>query len=92
MGYIQSGVWTYSPEHIKNLWQIRTSEIIYLRDTTLKMTYTVTSKQWINDLPPITHAKLWNNNTQPKHDKPKDFKRYSKYDLLKQYEAQTENN
>ena len=87
MCYMQSGVWTYSPEHIKNLWQIRTSEVNYLRDTTLKMTYTVTSKQWINDLPPITHAKLWNNYTQPKHDEPKDFKRYSKYDLLKEYET-----
>ena len=56
------------------------------------MTYTVTTKQWINDLPPITHAKIWNNNTQPKHDEPKDFKRYSKMDLLKQYETQKDDN
>ena len=89
---MQSGVWTYSPEHIKNLWQIRTSENNYLRDTTLKMTYTMTTKQWINDLPPITHAKIWNNNTQPKHDEPKYYKRYSKLDLLKQYETQKDDN
>ena len=54
--------------------------------------YTVTPKQWINDLPPVAQAKNWNNDTQPKHEEPNDFKRYSKTNFLNDYGDPAEGN
>ena len=42
-------------------------------------------KQWIYDLPPIAHAKIWINDRQPKHEEPKDFKIYSKINFFNEY-------
>ena len=55
-----------SPQHISNLWKVRDQEREDLRDRQLQLDYKITSKQWINDLPPISQAKLWNKDIQIK--------------------------
>jgi hypothetical protein len=64
--YIQSGLEQASPFHVKALWQIREHTEYNLRETGILLKYPVSSKEYINRLPLICQAKLWNN--QP-HDK-----------------------
>ena len=45
----------------------------------------VTPKQWINDLPPIAQAKLWNNDIFNKTIDPYEFKYNSKQYYLDEY-------
>ena len=55
-----------SSAHIKNLWKIREQAREDLRDRHLQLDFRITNKQWINDLPAILKAKLWNNDPQIK--------------------------
>ena len=75
---MQSGLFEYSPAHIKALWTIRKQEREDLRSRDIQLDYTVTPKQWINDLPPIAQAKLWNNDIFNKTIDPSEFKYDSK--------------
>ena len=71
---MQSGLHKFSPAHIKTLWSIRKQEREDLRSRDIKLHYTVTPKQCINDLPPwpkqnfgtmtslIRQLTLWSSN------------------------------
>ena len=84
--YMQTGLF-HSPQHISNLWKVRDQEREDLRDRQLQLDYKITSKQWINDLPPISQAKLWNKDIQIKNNEIDYFKQQSKIHFIKRYEA-----
>ena len=82
---MQSGLHKFSPAHIKSLWTIRQQEREDLRSRDTQLDYTLTPKQWINDLPPIAQAKLWNNDIFSKTIDPSEFKYDSKQYYLDKY-------
>ena len=71
--YMQSGLHEFLPAHIQASWNVRTKEREDLRSRKIKLDYKVTPKQWINDLPPIAQAKLWNNDILNKTIEPPEF-------------------
>ena len=83
--YIQSGTHRDSPEHIRQLWEIKTSNIDSLRQTGMKLDYPFSQKEWINKLAPIHQAKLWNNCTLDTSGEPTGFKALSKSTQLLKY-------
>ena len=88
--YMQKGLHRFAHPHISRLWTVRQQEREDLRDQSVKLSFPVTGKQWINDLPPILHAKLWNEDTQPRNNEPEEFKRYSKQYFLSKYHMEEE--
>ena len=87
---MQKGLHRFAHTHISRLWTVRQQEREDLRDQSVKLSFPVTGKQWINDLPPISHAKLWNEDTQPRNNEPEEFKRYSKQYFLSNYHMEEE--
>ena len=85
MCYIQSGTHRDSPEHIRQLWDIKTSNIDSLRQTGMKLDYPFSQKEWINKLAPIYQAKLWNNCLLDTSGEPAGFKALSKSTQLLKY-------
>jgi len=86
--YIQSGLSPLSPANVKALWKIRSQERTNLRDRGILLDMPVTSYGIVNHLPPVTHAKLWNNTTLSPSDKKlstKAFKMHSKNEQILQY-------
>ena len=81
------------PAHTKNLWKIKEQVPDNPRDWQIQLDYRITTKLWINDLPPISQAKLWNNDLQIKNNKPDYFKFHSKVHFIECYEhIKDENN
>ena len=50
--------------------------------------YPFSNKQYVNNLPPIAQAKLWNNDKQDKEVKYESFKMFSKEFYLQKYDEQ----
>ena len=74
--YIQSGIHSTSPSNVQKLWRqkLDTRE---LRDKGIKLDFKVSNRDYINNLPPIRHAKIWNNHsnsTEFQADKPTLYK------------------
>ena len=59
-----------------------------LRDQGKKLDYTLSQKQYINDLPPIAQAKLWNHNEIAPGVEPVAFKSNSKFQYMIEYDQQ----
>ena len=64
--YIQLGIHQNSPYNIKALWNIREQTRTNLRDREIMLDYPVSQKEYINTLPAVVQAKIWNNQ---QHDK-----------------------
>ena len=85
--FIQSGTGKFAPPHIKKLWPAREKQE-RLRGNDLKIDYPFSNKQYVNNLPPIAQAKLWNNDKQDKDVEYEIFKMFSKEFYLEKYDAQ----
>ena len=59
-----------------------------LRDRGKKLDYTLSQKQYINFLPPIAQAKLWNLNEIATGVEPVTFKSNSKFQYMVEYDQQ----
>ena len=88
MCYIHSGLSRHSPLHIHNLWRLREVNRENLRDRGKKLDYTLSQKQYINALPPIAQAKLWNLNEIETGVEPVTFKNNSKFQYMIEYDQQ----
>jgi len=82
--YIQSGIHESSPHHIKDLWTLKEKRE-GLRNDNPHIEYKTSARQWINNLPPLSQAKLWNNDGNDKNVKPSAFKSASKKRYLANY-------
>ena len=60
--YMNSGLQVKSASHIKELWNIKNNGREGLRSTYSKINPIISSRQWINDLPPNRQAGLWNKS------------------------------
>ena len=63
-----------------------------LRDRGIQIDYPLSTKQWINALPPIAQAKLWNNTSIRKDVAKTAFKLDSKMEYQSQYALELYNN
>ena len=63
-----------------------------LRERGKKLGYTLSPKQWINALPPISQAKLWNNHELDSSVEPSTFKTNSKLSFLEKYHVDIRRN
>ena len=78
----------YGLNRISDLWRVREMNHENLRDRAKKIDYPMSQKQWINSLPPIAQAKLWNVNEIETGAEPLTFKSNSKYRYIVQYDQQ----
>ena len=92
MCYIHSGLARFSPLHIQALWRERVVTRENLRDRGNNIEYPLSQKQWINALPPIAQAKLWNKSELNKAVDPPYYKTQSKLMFLKQYHDEIHSN
>jgi hypothetical protein len=86
--YVQSGLENNSPFHVKALWRPRLQQQIQLRQRGIILDFPVTAKEWINRLPLICQAKLWNNQPYDKEVKERSrqaYKAHVKFDLINSY-------
>jgi hypothetical protein len=83
--FIQSGTGKFAPKHIKKLWPVRDKQE-RLRGNDLMIDYPFSNKQYVNNLPPIAQAKLWNNDKQDKEVEYESFKMFSKEFYLQKYD------
>jgi len=60
LSYIQSGLFERSPDHIRNLWNIKSNNLHILRDRGMQIEIPFTRKEWIRRLAPSAQAQLWN--------------------------------
>ena len=60
--YIQSGIHSTSPSNEQKLWRQKL-DMRELRDKGIKLDFKVSNRDYINNLPPIRHAKIWNNQS-----------------------------
>ena len=63
-----------------------------LRERGKKLDYILSPKQWINALPPISQAKLWNNHGLDSSVEPSTFKTNSKLSFLEKYHVDIRRN
>ena len=90
--YIHSGLDKDSPLHIKKLWKLKKITRENLRDRGIQIDYPLSTKQWINALPPIAQAKLWNNTSIRKDVAKTTFKLDSKMEYQSEYALELYNN
>ena len=88
--YISSGIFHKSPYNVKKLWTLHETWREDLRVKGQKLYFKVTPKQWINNLPPIAGAKLWNNTEIDTKMKPSLFKNECKQHYLDRYRKKLE--
>ena len=86
LSYTMSGISEKSPWNVKRLWEYQ-EQSRDLRDRGIKLHYTVTPKQWINNLSPISSAKLWNNSPIDTKCKPLHYKIETKKYYLDKYKS-----
>ena len=60
--YIQSGIHSTSPLNVQKLWTQK-HDTRELPDKGIKLAYKVSNRDYINNLPPVRHVKIWNNQT-----------------------------
>ena len=75
-----------SPYHISSLWEYKSHTLSNLWYKGYQLSYKVSTKDWINKLAPIAHAKLWNDTQLDKELKLPEFKIQSKLSLLQEYD------
>jgi hypothetical protein len=85
--FIQSSTGKFAPPHIKKLWPPRERQE-RLRGNNLMIDYPFSEKQYVNNLPPIAQAKLWNKDNQDKDLEYSDFKRNCKEFYLQKYDQE----
>ena len=90
--YIHSGLDKDSPSHIKKLWKLKKISRENLRDRGIQIEYPLSPKQWINALPPIAQAKLWNSISIRKDVAKTTFKLDSKLIYQSEYALELYNN
>ena len=90
--YIHSGLANDSPSHIRKLWREKEMTRENLRERGKKLDYILSPKQWINALPPISQAKLWNNHGLDSSVEPSTFKTNSKLSFLEKYHVDIRRN
>ena len=90
--YIHSGLANDSPSHIRKLWREKEMTRENLRNRGKKLDNTLSTKQWINALPPISQAKLWNNHELDGSVEPNTFKTNSKLSFLEKYQVDIRRN
>ena len=83
--YIHSGISKKSPYNVQQLWTIRERHRDNMRDTGSLLEYPRSSLQWVNNLPTVAQAKLWNNCKLVKDVKPSIFKLDCKKAYLNRY-------
>ena len=83
--YVQSALAIDSPYHVRDLWVRKESTRDDLRDRGLQLDYPLSNKQWINNLPPIAQAKLFNSCKLDKTVLPSTFKLDSKRIFIIEY-------
>ena len=59
--YIHPGTTEKSPNNTKSMWIIKAQSEHNLREGGIVLDYNVDSCEWINNLPDIKHARLWNS-------------------------------
>ena len=72
--------------HIQQLWQTKEQGWKGLRGTSAILDSIISSRRWINVLPPNQQAWLWNNSNIEKTGKPTIFKSRNKRRILNEYE------
>ena len=82
---MNSGLQVKSPSHIKYLWNVEDNGREGLRSTYTKINPIISSRQWINDLPPNGQARLWNKSELEINAKTSVFKAKNKKIILKKY-------
>ena len=82
---MNSGLQVKSPSHIKELWSIKDIGREGLRSTYTKINPIISSRQWINDLPPNRQARLWNKSELEINAKKNVFKANNKKRILEKY-------
>jgi hypothetical protein len=86
--YIQSGIEQQSPFHVKALWRPRSQSQHLLREKGIMLDYPVSHKEYINRLPLICQAKLWNNQPFDKELKTSSrnlYKSRTKFAMINDY-------
>jgi len=86
--YMHSGLSRHAPLHISNLWKDREQNRFNLRDRGKQLDYPMSQKQWINSLPPIAQAKLWNSNDMDIGIETLTLKNNNKFELIVQYDQE----
>ena len=79
--YIQSGIHSTSPLNVQKLWTQK-QDTHELRNKGIKLDFKVSNRDYINNLPPVRHAKIWNNQTNSTEflaDKPMLYKAKLRY-------------
>ena len=82
--YIHSSIDYNSPTNISNLWE-KSETITQLGDRGIRLTQSKCSRQWVQDLPPNKHAKIWNHNPIRKDLKKNSFKTELKKHFISMY-------
>ena len=72
--------------------EIKKKTLENLRDRGIQIDYPLSTKQWINALPPIAQAKLWNNTSIRKDVAKTTFKLDSKMEYQSEYALELYNN
>ena len=88
ISYIQSELSEHAPPNVKQLCNIKTQNCTDLRDKGIILDYPVCSKHYINQLPLVAHAKLWNSQGNDKYNKElraNTYKAQSKQNLIGSY-------
>jgi len=86
--YIQSGLDKNSPFHVKALWYIREQSQYLLREKGIMLDFPISSKNYINRLPLVCQAKLWNNQPyekQIKESSRQSYKSRTKFEMINNY-------
>ena len=82
---MNSGLQVKSPSHIKELWNIKDNGREGLRSTYTKINPIISSRQWINDLPPNRQVRLWNRSELEINAKTNVFKVNKNKRILEKY-------
>ena len=72
--YIQSGIQDTTPTHVRALGQIQQSNRDNLRSHNIRLSHPVTGRQYINYLPPVWQAKLFNCTKLDEIQKPSQYR------------------
>ena len=85
--YVQSGIHQDSPYNIKALWNVREQTRTDLRDQGIMLAYPVSHKEYINTLPALEQAKIWDNKHDKyvKEGKPLSYKQTNKQNYIMEY-------
>ena len=85
--YIHAGITDKAPSNVRKLWTKKPIKRLDLRLQNTQLLHPVTTKQWINNLPPVAQAKLWNRSKTDTNLKVSSYKYESKFNYINQYKT-----